>query len=221
MRRLILLCLLCTFHYGVAANENVQIQPLQGNFAHQHIAYQEQLTQKCHNNQMQEAEMLQCYTQEIKKDNPEKTYFQTSAALALYYGAYGVTPDHQLSKDLFILAAENGNPVALYYAARIYLAEDNNTKQKIGIDYLAQLDTKFNMPNAQADLGAIYLKGQIVQKDTNKAQILFNKAKDQGCIVGKTFADELEANHMQAEKGYDILNKASINMGLPAFAMHD
>lgn len=142
---------------------------------------------------------------------------------ANYAGSWGMPVDKRKAYKWWKKAAEQGNPVAMYFMSYVYGWDDAVEKDK-GIALMYALNSsEYKFPRAFRALGFLYEDGDFVEKNLNKAVEYYNKAIEYGdklsiCYLGRIYqCDYNNFNkafecYKQAEKEAD---EGNIKSGLP------
>lgn len=108
----------------------------------------------------------------FEKSSDPNSYFYLGL---MYFNEYGVTKNYRIAEDYFKKTANNGNSNGWLYLGQLYL---NEKKIKESIESF-ESSAKMNNDYAQEILGDMYLKGENVTKDFQKAKEYYQKVKNQ------------------------------------------
>lgn len=118
----------------------------------------------------------------------------------LYKGNYGMTVDKPTAYRWFRRAADAGDPVAKYFLGfghRVGEVEDQ-PDYTIAWMYFHEAAQQ-HFPRAYRQIGLMYSRGQLVEKDLETARQYFHKAIDCGDVLAHNYLGNLEYN----EKNYE------------------
>src|SRR3990167_9766583 len=129
----------------------------------------------------------------FKKAAAQADYDAQMYSAAAYLFGYGTPKNPDAARRYYIDAARSGNVLAQYTLAMDFLSSRDGTNRKMGVIWLIKAADK-GYPEAQYQLGELYLAGNGVTRDPLKAEALLNQAAEKGVILaqiamGKLFAD--------------------------------
>ena len=129
----------------------------------------------------------------FKKAAAQADYQAQMYSAAAYLFGYGVQKNPDAARRYYIDAARSGNVLAQYTLAMDFLSSRDSGNRKMGVIWLIKAADK-GYPEAQYQLGELYLAGNGVTRDPLKAEALLNQAAEKGVILaqiamGKLFAD--------------------------------
>ena len=107
-------------------------------------------------------------------------YAQINLGL-LYYKGYGVKKDLDTAGELLKKPAETGEAQAQYYYGLTLLILKIPGKEKEAIEWICRSAGQGNS-DAQYNLGSLYEKGRVVERDYSKAAEWYLKAAEQGHV---------------------------------------
>jgi len=163
----------------------------------------------------------------LEEKNPEKAlyWFKKAAdandvdaqkyCAAAYLFGLGVKQNNDVAQRFFIAAAKNGDPIAQYALADNFLNSRQPANKKMGLIWLMKAVAQ-NNAEAQAKLGELYAKGELVNQDIEKAKELIGLSIAQGNVVAMYQMGELFNQQKNIQQAKDWFIKAA-NVGyIPA-----
>jgi TPR repeat protein len=113
----------------------------------------------------------------------DKKHLSTDGMINLgvmYAEGRGVSKDFKMAKMLLKAAVRRHDPIAMYTLAMLLLREGNIAKKSQKILKLLQDSAKLGISGAMYQLGCLYSRGQIVEKDMVQASEYFAHAASLG-----------------------------------------
>lgn len=164
----------------------------------------------------------------IQDKNPEQAaYWFKQAAnkgdinAQLFMGAasmygLGVKKNMDSASHYFIDAAKQGNALAQYAVAESFLASRHAANKKLGAIWLAKSAAKGNL-KAMTDLGVMYLKGSVVNKDTSKGLDWLQQAAARNYLPAMWALAEQALADKNSALALDWYNKAAATQDPKAY----
>lgn len=128
-----------------------------------------------------------------KAAGSDDTKAQMYCAAAYMFG-FGTKKNPMLARKYYIAAAKNGNPIAQYTLADYFLESRYSKNKKLGLIWLNKAAEQGD-PKAQVKLGALYLAGDELPRDLDKAKMWAQLAVKQAYppaygVMGDIFLEE-------------------------------
>jgi enhanced entry protein EnhC len=141
------------------------------------------------------------------EDTPAKMY-----VAGAYLFGFGVKKDTQLAKRYYIDAAKKGNDIAQFATAMQFLEGHNKSHKKLGLIWLKKSAAN-NNPNAEFKLSQLYASGNLVERDTSKADALLKQAARQNfqpavLMLATRYLDEKNP-YYNSKLGLSLMLKAA------------
>lgn len=163
----------------------------------------------------------------LEEKNPEKAlyWFKKAAdandvaaqkyCAAAYLFGFGVKQNNDVAQRFVIAAAKNGDPIAQYALADNFLNSRQAANKKMGLIWLMKAVAQ-NNAEAQATLGALYAKGEMVDLDLDKAKALIGSSVAQGNVAAMYQMGEFYNQQKDVQQAKDWFIKAANAGYIPA-----
>lgn len=149
------------------------------------------------------AQQLMARVAFFKEQDLEKAFFWFKKAAALgdmeatmyvasaYLFGVGVKKNEDLARKYYIEAAKNGDAIAQYTLAKHFLESRQLSNKKLGLIWLNKSVAAEN-PRAETKLAELYLKGQVVPKDSELADKLLKQALAKNFVPAMIVMGQIE-----------------------------
>lgn len=115
----------------------------------------------------------------FKKATEAHHLFAELYCIGAYKFGFGATKNIDTVERYAISAAKSGNVLAQFTLAEVFLKNKNITTRRAGLAWLDKAADK-NFPEALLKLGQLYASGELVKKDLNRAEGLYDAALKKG-----------------------------------------
>jgi enhanced entry protein EnhC len=142
-----------------------------------------------------------------KAANMNDTDAQMYCAAAYLFGL-GTRQNSDLAKRYYIAAARSGNSIAQYTLAASFLETHQSANKKLGLIWLNK-SLEQNNPEAQIIMSGLYMKGNAVERNLEKAKELAKAALAQGYVPAMYQMGVIAQNENNLSLAKDWYTKAA------------
>lgn len=140
----------------------------------------------------------------FKKAAEARHLFAQMYCIGAYKFGFGTPKNIDAVERYAINAAKSGNVLAQFTLAEVFLKNKNVTTRRAGLAWLEKAANK-NFPEALFKLGQMYASGDLLKKDLNRAEGLYDAALKQGfqqAWRGKGDIALLGGDYLAAKENY-------------------
>ncbi len=126
----------------------------------------------------------------------------------LYYGNWGMTADMPTAYQWWKRAADMGDPVAKYFLAYGYrLGEIGTVDYTLALMYFLEAAAQ-HFPRAYRQIAIMHRKGQLLEKDEDKAREYYQRAIDNGDGLAVNYIGNMEYSQKNYEAAFACYSQA-------------